>query len=176
MMELPRQAGTPMQSIIVQTSKGSDIPNYLGGDATQFCRNRFELLQKTHGRNWMPRKPATGGYNCAGLVWASRRAVLDNPASWKTILEDDRYRRLVSNESAQVGDVVVYWNEGRSEIIHVARVCAQQFLHVGDSRIPICKALSKWDPSLGESIHALSDVHLMDGEPFISEIYTDRPE
>jgi hypothetical protein len=39
----------------------------------------------------------------------------------------------------------------------------------------IARALSKWDATCGESIHAITDVFLNGGEEFDVCIFTDRP-
>ena len=125
MLEYPRLLGTPREEsgIVVQTRLGTDIENFHGPEATYYCQRRFEVLIETHGKSWRQRKEATGGYNCAGLVWASRRVVLPSPGDWKKILLEDGYRKLDGKEDAAVGDVVVYRQQDNHEILHVARVC-----------------------------------------------------
>ena len=61
------------------------------------------------------------GYNCAGLVWNSRRSVLPSPDDWWRILEDDGYRPLGRDEEIKIGDIVVYVKGG--QILHVAKIC-----------------------------------------------------
>jgi len=181
MFDYPRLLGTPREEsgIVVQTRLGSDIENFHGPNATPFCQHRFELLRKRYGQNWRLRKEATGGYNCAGLVWASRRVALPNPDDWEKILQEDGYRKLDGKEDAAVGDVVVYRQQDNHEILHVARVCEIRRLHLSpttysDTALP--SALSKWDLTFGESIHAIQDIYLNGGVEFVVEIYSDRPK
>jgi hypothetical protein len=104
---------------------------------------------------------------------------LPNPDDWEKVLQEDGYRQLDGNENAAVGDVVVYRQQDNNEILHVARVCEIKKLHLttttsSDTALPI--ALSKWDLTFGESIHAIQDVYLNGGENFAVEIYSDRPK
>ncbi len=151
----------------------------MGPDATYQCNGRFIALCNKHDGRWRVRKHATGGYNCAGMVWSSRRSVLPRPSDWRLILSEDGYRPLVNGEPSEVGDIVVYVKKNDTEILHVARVCEMESLTVSGlgerspNRIP--RALSKWDGTSGECIHAINDVHLNGGEPFDPVIFTDRP-
>lgn len=180
MLDLPFLWGTGIddRSIVVQTRRGTPIDNFVGPRASVQCHNFFGLLCRKHGANWKPRKPATGGYNCAGMVWASRRACLPSWQSWKTIVDEDGYRQIGDGEQLHVGDIVVYVRKADEEWVHVARVCELLRLSFGEGEgSPIPRVLSKWSPTLGESIHALSDVFL-NGEPFEAFqalIFTDRP-
>jgi hypothetical protein len=180
MFEYPRIAGTPILSrrIVLQTRLGTDLDNFIGAEATHQCHLKFRILCESKGLHWKIRKPATGGYNCAGLVWASRRAALPDEKSWKTIINDDGYRRLLGGEQVQIGDVVVYVKKNSNEWLHVARVCESKqiaFSKHDESGNSIPVALSKWDVSSGESIHAVEDVFLNGGEDFEVLFYTDRP-
>lgn len=178
-MEQARFLGTPRGSagIIVQTHKGTSLENYVASEASVQCRKRFEVLCSTHGKNWERRKDACGRYNCAGMIWACRRTALPNPEEWKLILDEDDYRPLRENELCVIGDIVVYFDAGSSEILHIARICQLKQLHDANGNklgTPIPLALSKWDASSGECIHAIPDVFLNGGEVFNVIIYTDR--
>jgi hypothetical protein len=133
-------------------------------------------MRRTHHR-WIPRKGAVGVYNCAGMVWASRRTCLTEPNEWQTILNEDGYRRLNSHTDAALGDVVVY-RDRSGEILHVAKVCNIERMDARGEPFgnPIVKALSKWDQRFGEDIHHLDDVNLVGGTEHVIEIWTDRPE
>jgi len=135
------------------------------------------MLRQSYGMNWRPRKPATGVYNCAGMVWASRRTALTNPQQWRVVLQEDNYRKLSKTERPELGDIVVYAKVGSGEILHVARVCEIRRFEGGgmEHARPIIRAVSKWDAKFGEDIHAVSDVFLNGGEQFDVEYWTDRP-
>jgi len=166
--------GEPRRSIVVQTNAGSPIRNYVAPAVSQQDINFYHgALLRDHPQ-WVNRKGATGSYNCAGMVWASRRTSLTHPEDWERILHEDGYRPLAAQSGAEIGDVVVYRSTEDREILHVARVCQKDALIVGGN--PIIRALSKWDQRSGEDIHALDDVHLNGGAPFAVEIWTDRPE
>jgi len=187
MFEDARFQGTPKQDkkLYLHTKLGSKIECLMGAEATTQCQKKFEILSKQYGGNWEIRKPATGGYNCAGLVWSSRRFVIARPNDWETILEEDGYRTLEEGETMMVGDIVVYYefdeeSNTNKEIIHIAKVCAIDRLMTDSagslSKNFTPKALSKWDLSSGESIHRIPDVHLNGGVKFQFIFYTDRPK
>jgi hypothetical protein len=184
MLENARLFGTPRDErrIVVQTRSGTDLENFVGAEATYQCQQRFAILCRYHGRNWSIRKSATGGYNCAGLLWSSRRAALPDPQQWWLIIREDGYRELSGGEAPQVGDIALYLKKGdeNKEILHVARICEVRQIATdrfgSESGRPIPRALSKWDLTSGECIHALPDVFLNGGEPFQTRIFTDRPQ
>lgn len=109
-------------SIIVQTRQGTNIENLIEPEPGYQQRQFYRALIKKYGRNWQERKPATGGYNCAGHIWASRRTALLEPAEWRVILDEDGYRQLSNAESKEPGDLVLYLEQDTGEILHVARV------------------------------------------------------
>ena len=80
------------------------------------------------GSRSITRREPTGGYNCAGLVWATRRSALPEPSDWEQALEDDGYRKIETSEHPKVGDIVVYRHEVTQEILHVARLCQMDHL------------------------------------------------
>jgi len=179
MFEETRLLGTPRdgRKIIVQTQAGTDLENFVGPEPNTFCRSRFGVLLKNYGANWEVRKPPSGGYNCAGMVWANRRTSLPSPDDWERILDEDGYRQLAAKELVNLGDVVVYWATKSNEILHVARICRLDRLVLSRSSEGKAapRALSKWDLTSGEVIHAIDDVHLNGGESFTANFFTDRP-
>lgn len=164
----------------MQTRTGRSVANYIAPPSDFQATRFYELLRVTYGKNWLPRKAACGGYNCAGLVWASRRTALPDPADWARILLDDGYRTLAHEEIPRIGDVALYVKPETREVIHVARVCGSKSLEdpggrpLGGTR-PIPWGLSKWDAKSGEDCHAVRDVYLNGGEEFEVEYWTDRP-
>jgi hypothetical protein len=141
------------------------------------CAQRFEAIKRRHP-GAIVRKGVIGGYNCAGLVWASRRAVVPNPRDWETILIEDGYR-LIPDSEADIGDIVVDRDAADlNQILHVGRICKMDALFVaglerGNSR-GIFMVLSKLDLTLGELIHRKDDIHFFGSSPFVSQVYTDR--
>jgi hypothetical protein len=179
MFELAQLSGTPRRSIVVQTRLGTNLENYVPPEPSfqhiNLDRKRFD----DYGRNWEERKPPAGGYNCAGMVWAIRRAALTEPDDWRRILVEDGYRPL-RREPPAIGDVVAYVKRGETEILHVARICRIERIVTPSgpeaSREPILRALSKWDQTSSEAIHAVDDVPpLNGGEEFVVQLWTDRP-
>ena len=124
MFEIARFAGTTGRRIVVQTHRGTELENYVAPDVTTQSANLYVARRKQHP-GWVQRKPATGVYNCAGMVWASRRTTLPEPSDWRTVLQDDNYRPLQGGELPRVGDVVLYIRKGTApEVLHVAVVLA----------------------------------------------------
>jgi hypothetical protein len=168
------------EKLIVQTRAGNNLENFIAPAPGYPQVGRYERLrQKNPG--WENRKPATGIYNCAGLVWASRRTSLPNPDDWRRILRDDGYRETTGIDLS-VGDVAVYVKADSTgisrrhdrEILHVARIC---FFREGGMAGKIPWALSKWDSQCGEDIHPVRGCPaLCGGEMFELEFWTDRPE
>ena len=167
--------GTPRRSIAVQTTKGTNINNYVAPDVGQLDINFYHGAILGKHPDWIHRKDATGTYNCAGMVWASRRTCLYRPEDWEIILHDDGYRLVATTEDAHIGDVVVYRSTADREIIHVARVCGRERVAFRGSTIAILYALSKWDNKCGEDVHKVDDVNLSGGTAYAIEIWTDRP-
>ena len=121
-------------SITVQTRRGRTLENYIAPPTTSIHDKRFRLLLNEHPQ-WEVRKSCVGGYNCAGLVWASRRTCLTSPADWLAILsapDGDGYREVAEHE-AVVGDVVCYI-ASNGEIAHVARICRIDNLYSGSGQ------------------------------------------
>src|SRR4051812_47857776 len=108
MLEEIRFRGQNRQEIIVQTRKRRNLTNFVAPPVTCDQDGLYQLYRKTYGRAWIPRKPATGVYNCAGMVWANRRAALPEPSEWQAVLDDDEYRLLENDEDPSIGDIAVY--------------------------------------------------------------------
>lgn len=115
--------------------------------------------------------------NCAGLVWASRRAILPNPGEWEVLLKEDGYRQVSDSEVA-VGDIAVYRSNSDGTIIHVGRVCLFDKLLLGGGistdgpRVPM--VIGKLGPTMGEVIHRKDHITIDGGSDFASAFYTDR--
>lgn len=180
MFEEQRQQGSGEEemAIAVTTRKGTPLPNYISPTPSFQQISFYSGLRAMHGQRWEERKPATGGYNCAGLVWASRRTCLYRPKDWRTVLVEDEYRKT-EEPDVQVGDIAVYVRRSdlmtgqEPEILHVGRICFFR-PHSVLSRTPW--VISKWDPFYGEDIHEAYDCpQLCGGEPFTLEFWTDRP-
>ncbi|MBN1591187.1 MAG: hypothetical protein JW888_16865 [Pirellulales bacterium] len=137
------------------------------------------MLLEKYGKNWTRRKPAVGGYNCAGHVWASRRTAILETEHWKTILRDDGYRRLAGTEEPHVGDLILYVDKADDkaddDYLHVAQIVElREGVTATSPQVPW--VLSKWDSTSGEAIHNAYDVPYGRQEFTIDrEYWTDRP-
>ena len=173
--EEAKLVGPTERSIVVQTREGTNITNVIEPEPGVQQRQFYRLLLQRHGRHWEERKPATGGYNCAGHIWASRRTALLDPSEWRVILREDGYRQLLNREPKFPGDVVLYVERSTDEILHVARILRlRRGVAPGARRIPW--VLSKWDSKSGEVLHSAYDIPYNDqGIPVRIEWWSDRP-
>jgi hypothetical protein len=176
MFEEVKLFGSPEQRIVVQTRKGRDVKNVIEPEPGFQQRQIYQRLLEKYGRQWHPRRPATGGYNCAGHVWASRRTGIFDPSDWRLILDDDGYRRLAPDEQPQPGDLVLYVDNVNAEILHVGMILEMRQGVTPDSpRLPW--VLSKWDAKSGEVMHFVRDLPPWEDQGFsvIIQYWTDRP-
>lgn len=175
MFEEARLFGQTEKSIRLQTRRGWDIPNLIELEPGVRERQLYQLLCERFGRDWTQRKPASGGYNCAGHVWASRRtSILEEPA-WFRILEDDGYRCLGVGETPCPGDLALYRDRGPGGCLHVGEVVRlKKGVAEGSPDVPW--VMSKWNSTSGEVLHGVHDVaHLRGYYDVQIEFWTDRP-
>jgi hypothetical protein len=175
MFDNVRLFGTPMQGLALETRAKNVVRNVVGLEkVTWGQKKKFEdMCAKFH---WEVRRPPTGAYNCAGHVWASRRAGLHETADYEMILTDDGYRELDQNETPRPGDLVLYRLVGSGEPIHVGEVIQMRALAgvVGARGIPW--VLSKFDSTSGEAMHTVENVpYASQGLQYQYEYRTDRP-
>ncbi len=167
--------GTTRRDIILHTRLRREIPNEIGPGPTPQHLLRFQSLLRRYP-SWVLRKPASGGYNCAGHVWASRRtAIYDRfEESVRSILKDDGYRSLGKQGQEKQGDVVVYWDGDRHEnILHVGIVSElREGITPQSPKLPWI--LSKWDDTSGEVLHHYNQVPWNEAD-YVLEFWTDRP-
>lgn len=112
----------------------------------------------------------TAMYNCAGMVFASRRTCVKNMKDIDIILVDDGYRRVNDERDVDIGDVVVYRN---TKLVprHVGLVC-EKTLILDLARPPFdIWVMSQWGDD-GEYRHRLKDVPELFGDQI--EFWSDR--
>lgn len=114
-------------------------------------------------------RSATALYNCIGLVFASRRTLID-PKYLVTILQEDEYRQVAGSQDLQLGDIVVYRRRSDQSVSHVAVIFAvERKIATASWEIWV---ISQWGGD-GEYLHRMEDVPLdFLGEP--TEYWTDR--
>jgi len=168
--------GATKESIVVETRKGRRISNEIAPEPGFREREVYRRALEAHvGPVRDERKPATGGYNCAGHVWASRRTALYDSTEWRLILEDDGYAILPGSESAVFGDLALYVRQDNNEIWHVAQFVRLRPLLTGGSNEPWL--LSKLNDTSGEVMHFacyLSSYYRTLGYETGIEYWTDR--
>ena len=175
MFEQLKLFGPTERSIVVQTRKGTPIENVVELDPGEPGRRRYNLLRERFGANWRQRKPATGVYNCAGHVWASRRTSILKLECWRIILEEDGYRLLQDAEMPVTGDLVLWADENTGEYIHVGMIMEMRD-GVSHESPKIPWVLSKWNSTSGEVMHYVHDDPYGKQEmPARVEYWTDRP-
>jgi hypothetical protein len=174
MFEEIRLLGPTERSIIVQTREGTSIENLVELAPAETEQRRYSLLLERFGAHWRERTPATGFYNCAGHVWASRRTAILKPECWQIILKEDGYRSLPAAETPVTGDLVLYADAKGGEYIHVGMVMdTREGILPGSPTIPW--VLSKWNSTSGEVMHYVGDVpYGKQGIPTKTEYWTDR--
>jgi hypothetical protein len=177
-----RQGGKLLRenTIALQTKRGSDIHTEVGTLSTPQTVNQFERFKKKHGNVIELRKEATSEYNCAGMVWASRRCILIDSKSWEQILIEDGFTEI-QEQSAELDDLVLYYWEDGDKLVHIGKVIrfadspatiATNSTDGAPSRTSI-KVLSKIGCENGEVIHDLISPCLGE-EPTYVKFYTDR--
>jgi hypothetical protein len=172
MFEVAHIIGSPRSSIVLQTRLGNPIENVIEPEIGFPEINKFELLKKMHGANWEIRRPATGRYNCAGLVFANRRTSIMEPKLYEKIFADDGYRKFSGSNDTRSGDIVSYFDVSTNEIMHLGLIVRFAVGFGGNISIPW--ALSKWNSATGEVVHSIYEVPYRKSEYRI-DFWTDRP-
>src|SRR5882724_1860093 len=117
----------PGRSITVQTYDGTSIPNSIDLDPTpealeaaRFSQRRSSLVLT----GLSVQGPATGRYNCHGLVFASRRTNIPPCGFTDAVSIDDILRRDIYQKVRvpQLGDIAIYRNDA-GEVDHSGIVC-----------------------------------------------------
>jgi len=112
----------------------------------------------------------TAMYNCVGLVFASRRTVVDCK-HLEVILRDDGYRPI-GREKAVEGDIVVYLRNNEPQ--HVGIVFRLQDLSFArDGSVIQVWILSQWGDD-GEYLHKMQEVPVIYGD--VTHFWTERTE
>ena len=175
MFEELRLLGPTEKSIVVQTRKGTTIENLVELDPGETERRRYDCCLSDLAQNWRQRKPATGVYNCAGHVWASRRTSILKTECWRTILDGRWLSALRDVETPVAGDLVLYADEDVGDYLHVGMILeVRDGISRESPKIPW--VLSKWNSTSGEVMHHVHDVpYGRQGIPAKIEYWTDRP-
>ncbi len=156
--------------ILLDTRKGSPIANTQGGKVAAGRISAFREMCRT--KNWTLRRNPEGLYNCAGLVWASRRTGISELEDWQKILREDGYRQIMQ---PKVDDFVLYCDAKDKSYLHVGRVVNMlEGITPTSQRIPL--VLSKWGHDLGECYHFAESHGFSHDFTIKIEFWTERPE
>lgn len=141
----------PGRTISLATYVGNDIPNSIDVDPAPglVTLARWKMAGVIGAVGVWEVGPATGRYNCHGLVFASRRTNIPPPGTESAnlvdrILHEDQYVNVVE-AAAREGDLVL-WRRG-ADVDHTGVVC-----HVERVGIPMIFVWSMWG-GLGEFVH-----------------------
>ncbi len=140
-------------TIRLETSKGSGVNNWQGREIASCQLNWSRELPKQFP-NAIPRTEPSPSYNCHGLVFACRRASIENRAAINLILKDDEYVEIPMS-NVLPGDIVIYYSP-QGDPNHSGII-----LEYSD-RLIVPIIFSKWGCA-GEYIHALRDCPSMYG-------------
>ncbi len=152
----------------LSTKLGTSIPNEQKVEAVPAVMNaRKEQVINGHPERRV--RSLNSGYNCMGMMFASRRTAID-PVHLRMILLEDGYRRITDEAELQIGDMVVYRDEA-GEVSHVGMVTEVRINLAGAYREVF--VLSQWG-QYGEYFHRVDDVGPWLGQP--REYWTDRTE
>ena len=110
-------------AMILQTSKGHDIPNHEVTEITQFEAFQQASLQARYGLV-RARTGLIARYNCHGLVFAARRAWISDSSAIHRILTDDGYSSVPECEVLP-GDIILYTDPDTNDIEHSGIVVAE---------------------------------------------------
>lgn len=136
--------------IVIQTRAGNNITCEPGFQITEEDRQFYERLQQgkfpVGNRLTSVRKRPTGVYNCHGMTFLSRRALLIEDEAVEQILRDDTYYDVDQREVCP-GDIILYFDtngalEHSGVVVHVPK----------DEGIICPWVLSKWGNG-GEYVH-----------------------
>jgi hypothetical protein len=160
MIEVASLTGRMASAIGLATKKGTPVPNEFAPPAGASDVAEFDYLRGNHP-GWVERKRPIGGYNCAGLVWATRRVALYDQVNYNLIIIEDGYSRIPVTE-VRPGDIAIYCWVGTAKLSHVADVV--EVRSVPGSTIIYPWVLSKFGNGGGEAVHRFDDwpgmVHL----------------
>lgn len=138
--------------IVVQTRAGNTI------NVCQ-CATVYGIFQladaEDHAKHRFaePRTGLSGYYNCHGLVFASRRAAIDDFSQIARILKEDGYE-VVQPEDLMPGDIAIYYDDTSGEAVHSAFVVSVP--HPADPVKPPISVVSKWGNGR-EYLHKIND-------------------
>jgi len=131
----------PGRTLLLQTYDGEDIPNSIDADLSADAIWHYKRWISI-GDQARQLTPATGRYNCHGLVFASRRTNIPpvggpNDVNVDDLLARDEYEKVQG--SLQPGDVVVY-RDRFHDIQHSGIVSRVDPL----GEVPVIRVISKW--------------------------------
>lgn len=113
---ITNSSGIIENSICLKTRRNNDIQNIQCHGISQMNINTIPLWITRIGSDIVRARPS-GMYNCHGLVFASRRSVIEKPNEIRKILAEDGYKSIPIDK-ALPGDVILYISG--SDIVHSA--------------------------------------------------------
>lgn len=156
-----RGSGSDPRSLDLQTQRQWRIPNELRLELAPAARQDAVKLITGSYPSAHPLS-SSGRYNCAGLVFGSRRVVIDVEHA-ERVLRDDGYSMLDADDPSKwdTGDVVVYRSKDHA-LSHIAVIHSVKPKPMTAAHEVI--VVSAWGQS-GEYRHEIHDVQPLLGEP-----------
>jgi hypothetical protein len=137
-MTLIRGLNVPHEtSIVVETRRGTRIPNYQSHEFSAFEMNQFHDIERDYPQVEFRTPLPNPIYNCHGLTFASRRTGIYDSGALDTILREDGYTEVDRN-SVLPGDIILYFGDG-GDIEHSGVIISEP-----DQQLHVPKVVSKW--------------------------------
>jgi len=144
--------------ITLVTAAGNPIDNYRIFSLSQFERNQFNDYNQSKYLLTTFRCNPSPEYNCHGMSFASRRTNIDKATVIRTILADDKYKRIDNIKETLIGDIVLYVSVSDGDIMHSGTLVLCEH---SDADLSNIRVLSKWG-KYKEAIHPLRETGYKD--------------
>ena len=153
------------RALKLETKQGNHIPNEIQSEQLpEVIKDRIKKHSSAHSSAKL--RSASSTYNCMGMIFASRRSWIETD-HLNLIFTDDDYTKLSSFIYAELGDIVVYYNDENA--VHVAIIIEITLdASIGQRNF---RVLSQWGLAC-EWLHDIDDVPQELGIP--KEVWTDR--
>jgi hypothetical protein len=137
-------------SIILQSREGTDIENLQGWELTGMEWRGVDDYERKYPEALFLAGPCPV-YNCHGLSLASRRtSPSPTTSNFSQLLAEDGYHQIPEDQ-ANVGDLILYYDEDGGAISHSGIVVGLTSRHGGGRKVPVI--WSKWGKGR-EAVHA----------------------
>lgn len=141
--------GSLTGGITLETRLGNPIRNVQVLNLSAFIKGQFDPMGKRWQSSVTIRRGPTGTFNCHGLVFASRRTMIEDSPEVQRLIDEDGYVK-VAPQDVKAGDLIVYVRNGDYEHSGIV-IDAGPGRYIGGLLVPL--VVSKWG-SFWEVIHS----------------------